>query len=122
MGRFLNPDPKMASGHPDNPQTWNRYAYTDNNPLKFFDQDGLEKLLIIYVDQPIAHSRAPVASGFNYGHAFVGLADTEKPNNQVFRGFYPSNKYAAFASPADTVPGEVRNNAGHDWTLNKSFH
>jgi RHS repeat-associated protein len=37
MGRFLSPDPKAASGHAADPQTWNRYAYTDNNPLKFID-------------------------------------------------------------------------------------
>jgi RHS repeat-associated protein len=40
-GRFMSPDPLLNSGRPDNPQTWNRYAYTLNNPLKFFDPTGL---------------------------------------------------------------------------------
>jgi len=26
MGRFMTPDPLLTSGHPSNPQTWNRYA------------------------------------------------------------------------------------------------
>ena len=42
MGRFMSPDPLMASAHASNPQTWNRYAYTLNNPLRFVDPDGME--------------------------------------------------------------------------------
>jgi RHS repeat-associated protein len=40
MGRFLGVD--KVGGHPSNPQTWNRYAYARNNPLKFNDPNGLE--------------------------------------------------------------------------------
>lgn len=32
-GRFTSVDPLMASGNPNNPQTWNRYIYVINNPL-----------------------------------------------------------------------------------------
>ena len=53
MGRFLGPDPKAASGHPADPQTWNRYVYGGNNPLKFIDPNGMEKQLVVYVNQPI---------------------------------------------------------------------
>jgi RHS repeat-associated protein len=41
MGRFMSPDPLLNSGHPDNPQTWNRYAYAGNNPLRYIDPTGL---------------------------------------------------------------------------------
>jgi RHS repeat-associated protein len=42
QGRFTSPDPLMASARASDPQSWNRYAYVLNNPLKFVDPDGLE--------------------------------------------------------------------------------
>jgi hypothetical protein len=44
MGRFQSPDPLLNSGRPWNPQTWNRYAYVLNNPLRFVDPTGLYNL------------------------------------------------------------------------------
>jgi RHS repeat-associated protein len=41
QGRFASPDPLLNSGRPWQPQSWNRYAYTLNNPLKYVDPDGL---------------------------------------------------------------------------------
>jgi RHS repeat-associated protein len=52
LGRFSSSDPKPSSAHPADPQSWNRYSYTDNNPLGFVDPDGQEKLkveLTIYI-------------------------------------------------------------------------
>ncbi len=43
MGRFMSPDPLLNSGQPWNPQSWNRYAYTENNPLRYTDPTGLYK-------------------------------------------------------------------------------
>ncbi|MGH7428312.1 MAG: RHS repeat-associated core domain-containing protein, partial [Candidatus Methylomirabilaceae bacterium] len=37
--RFLSTD--RIAGVPSSPQTWNRYAYVRNNPLKLVDPDGL---------------------------------------------------------------------------------
>ncbi len=39
-GRFLSVDPTWESSDLSNPQTWNRYAYVRNNPLKYTDPDG----------------------------------------------------------------------------------
>jgi RHS repeat-associated protein len=48
MGRFTSPDPKMLSSQRlHDPQQWNMYTYTRNNPLLFVDPDGRE--LTIYV-------------------------------------------------------------------------
>jgi RHS repeat-associated protein len=44
MGRFMSPDPMLNSGRPDNPQSWNRYAYVKNNPLGRIDPTGLYDL------------------------------------------------------------------------------
>ena len=38
--RFLSVDPVLESADPTNPQSWNRYAYTFNNPLKYVDKTG----------------------------------------------------------------------------------
>jgi RHS repeat-associated protein len=40
-GRFTSTDPLLNSGRPDDPQTWNRYAYVTNNPLRYTDPFGL---------------------------------------------------------------------------------
>ena len=42
LGRFTTPDPSMGSVRLENPQTWNRYSYALNNPLKFIDPTGEE--------------------------------------------------------------------------------
>ena len=42
QGRFASIDPLLASGKPAQPQSWNRYTYTINNPLKYIDPTGME--------------------------------------------------------------------------------
>ncbi|HXM48293.1 MAG TPA: RHS repeat-associated core domain-containing protein [Pyrinomonadaceae bacterium] len=37
LGRFTTSDPLMASAKTGNPQTWNRYTYVLNNPLRYID-------------------------------------------------------------------------------------
>jgi RHS repeat-associated protein len=41
QGRFTTADPLLSSASIYDPQTWNRYAYTLNNPLKYIDPLGL---------------------------------------------------------------------------------
>lgn len=41
QGRFTSPDALMASANVANPQSWNRYVYTNNNPLRYTDPSGL---------------------------------------------------------------------------------
>ncbi|HVP48538.1 MAG TPA: RHS repeat-associated core domain-containing protein [Bryobacteraceae bacterium] len=41
QGRFTSPDPLLNSGRPWDPQSWNRYAYALNNPLRYTDPTGL---------------------------------------------------------------------------------
>src|SRR4029078_12145774 len=40
-GRFTSADPLIASGRTSLPQSWNRYAYALNNPLRLIDPDVL---------------------------------------------------------------------------------
>jgi len=41
LGRFSSPDPLMASAKRIVPQSWNRYTYVLNNPLKYVDPSGM---------------------------------------------------------------------------------
>jgi hypothetical protein len=42
QGRFTSPDPLgAAAGKEGDPQSWNLYAYSRNNPLLYTDPDGL---------------------------------------------------------------------------------
>jgi RHS repeat-associated protein len=41
MGRFVSPDHPLIDQHPENPQSWNLYAYARNNPLINIDPTGL---------------------------------------------------------------------------------
>ena len=41
QGRFTSTDPLLNSGHPANPQTWNRYSYALNSPLRYTDPTGM---------------------------------------------------------------------------------
>jgi RHS repeat-associated protein len=41
QGRFTSIDPLMASAKITSPQSWNRYAYVYNNPLRFIDPSGM---------------------------------------------------------------------------------
>lgn len=41
QGRFTSPDPLLGSANPLSPQSWNRYTYTLNSPLRYTDPFGL---------------------------------------------------------------------------------
>jgi RHS repeat-associated protein len=42
IARFTSPDPYQASGGPGDPQSWNRYAYVQNDPVNANDPSGLQ--------------------------------------------------------------------------------
>jgi RHS repeat-associated protein len=46
LGRFTRPDPYLGSYDQTNPQSFNRYTYTLNNPLAWTDPTGLD-----YIDE-----------------------------------------------------------------------
>lgn len=42
QGRFTSADPMLSSGRDSNPQSWNRYVYVFNNPMRWVDPSGLD--------------------------------------------------------------------------------
>lgn len=64
-GRWTSPDPYGASASIVNPQSFNRYAYVENQPTNFIDPNGLNEEAPIRI-----HTRAPFwnwADPFFYG-------------------------------------------------------
>ncbi len=49
-GRFMTPDPYMASGGPGDPQSWNRYAYTRGDPINRYDPAGTDDSTPTFID------------------------------------------------------------------------
>lgn len=121
LGRWMSPDPKQSSAHATDPQSWNRYGYTNNNPLIFIDPDGKEKQLAVYVEQPVPGTRQIREGLGDYGHSFIGLRDTTTGKEQKF-GFYPQNKWDLALDRSASVPGVVkRESSDAGWTVQMSY-
>jgi RHS repeat-associated protein len=95
-GRFTSADPKLTSGRPEDPQTWNRYSYVTNNPFRYVDPDGRERAAVVldqdvkdfvagrigreeYLDRQAAKAAGAgigvsIVGAALYGKALVGLA------------------------------------------------
>jgi RHS repeat-associated protein len=63
LGRFLATDPSRVGVALQNPQSWNRYAYAQNNPVRYVDTNGR---------WPTA-THAAIING-----AFLGLHDAQR--------------------------------------------
>ena len=62
VGRFQQADPYRASGYMVDPQSWNRYSYTRNNPVNRIDPLGLEDFWHIW-----GWDYVSIAGGFGPG-------------------------------------------------------
>jgi RHS repeat-associated protein len=54
-GRFLQADPYRASASITNPQSWNRYAYVENDPVNYHDPSGLLMQIPGYCPPDMTH-------------------------------------------------------------------
>jgi RHS repeat-associated protein len=83
MGRFLSPDPLMASAHASNPQTWNRYAYVLNNPLRLIDPNGMDVSAACANDKKCQITVKVNVIWDQSAHKGKGLTDDEKKDFQT---------------------------------------
>ncbi len=73
LGRFISPD-SIVPGL-DNPQAWDRFSYTFNNPVRYVDPDGHNPIPLIILlivgavaltaDNPLPDISAPVREAIN---------------------------------------------------------
>jgi len=107
QGRFTSVDPAMESADPSNPQSWNRYGYALNNPLKFVDRNGrwpssIHNEIILQAFPGLAREQRAILNRASY--------DTDY-NNRV-TGFHPQDPEASFVhGMSDTVHGQSRADA-----------
>jgi RHS repeat-associated protein len=85
-GRFTSVDPKMTSRQRMlDPQQWNMYQYSRNNPIVNIDPDGRETTI---------YYRAPKTGGgssSDFGHIFVHVRNSQTGKGAYF-DYYPDDK------------------------------
>jgi len=82
QGRFLSPD--KLQGKILDPQSWNRYAYARNSPLKFVDPNGLE---VRYADKQLQGLYTRLAVRYSAVHETLGrYTGAGKPDLVIQRG------------------------------------
>ena len=109
MGWFTSPDPSGAAfSDPSNPQSWNMYAYVQNNPLVAVDPDGLD---CVYIDNDSGQM-----TGFNRGDC--DNSTTEKANS----GYYFDGTVDTIYTTTGDTSGQVVGFSGNnDSTGNYTF-
>ncbi|MGH7410887.1 MAG: RHS repeat-associated core domain-containing protein, partial [Candidatus Methylomirabilis sp.] len=69
-GRFLSVD--KLGGRPRDPQTWNRYAYARNNPVKLLDPNGQDfTVAFTFTSDTNLSLKQQIAVARNFGVAYA---------------------------------------------------
>jgi RHS repeat-associated protein len=142
QGRWISPDPAgLGAVDPTNPQTWNRYAYTVNDPLVQVDPLGLfndavtpqgdngciqtDSCQIYVVDGMQVSSQvalALLASGAaGFEEATVTTSETDTlPNHDKYQQSTVTTT-ELFGVSSSSSNAAAANNGGIDWTWWKTF-
>jgi RHS repeat-associated protein len=111
VGRFLSVDPVMnVETALREPQSWNRYSYVTNNPLKYTDPDGREKTIYFFgglLHRWTAYEEVSDLRGFVKSQAGYSLSvDSQMSRAEVLGGL----------GDLDSTDIAVLN--AHSWDLN----
>ena len=88
QGRFTTPDKPFADQQPEDPQSWNLYAYVRNNPLRRIDVNGGYS---IDVHRDLTQVLALAAGYSNSAAAAVARADQGVDDSKVTGPFVSVN-------------------------------
>jgi RHS repeat-associated protein len=104
LGRFLSPD--KVGGRVKDPQTWNRYTYARNNPVKLVDPNGKYFVLANEADRARFVSALSAVSMDSRGRAVIErlAADKRPVLLQNVRIESPENVGAGRHTLGDTTP------------------
>lgn len=64
QGRFTSPDDFFKDSKPDDPQSWNKYIYVRNNPLKYVDPSGEKAEITIRTDDRTKRGEIMITASF----------------------------------------------------------
>jgi len=115
LARFLSPD--KVGGTPADPQGWNRYSYTLNNPLKHVDPDGNLTILVHGTFAKGSQDFLPGGSFFQnvartvHDRTVVSFQWSGKNSHQARVG--AAKALAAFIRSYQFAPGEQLNIVAH---------
>jgi RHS repeat-associated protein len=85
LARWITPDPAgLAAADPSNPQSWNRYAYVLNNPLRAIDPTGLDCLFLNDAGNGVEDNAPELDAGDCGAQGGVYFAGTVDPNSIQF--------------------------------------
>jgi RHS repeat-associated protein len=77
LSRFTSSDPAVSvRKNAAKPQRWNRYTYTLNNPIKYYDRDGLDVTVA-------ASARMDVVYAYQHSGEFRAQFNAAKSNPDV---------------------------------------
>jgi RHS repeat-associated protein len=108
QGRFTSPDPFSASAVTADPQTFNRYAYTNNSPSKSVDPDGT-------ISHPAINITANghISTAFSCAEADAIIAEDEgRYEAQVKAAFKGVQDYTIVSVMITTDPASGTANGG----------
>jgi RHS repeat-associated protein len=112
QGRFTGADPLLSSGRQEDPQTWNRYSYTLNNPLCLLDPTGMFTISSSVKDQT---DRDKIIGAYNkLNEALTKLTPGSKAYKSIERSLARLGKPGEANGVVVTVGKVVRPDANAD--------
>lgn len=118
LARFSASDPLLESAKPKLPQSWNRYIYVWDNPLRYLDDNGMEvKSIKLVIDGPnkVPTKGTPSKLGIDRDrkkltwNIVAEVTDDDSPENyEPYEDFFFKNKGVNGVKSLDPNPAFIR--------------